>query len=531
MKIFQIFMVVGVVLGMQCTPPKTNEYTLKVSSDSIYQTIDGFGASDAWRFQFVGKNWPMEKREKIADWLFSSDVDEKGNPKGIGLSIWRFYLATGTTEQGEASGIPSIWRRGESFLSPDGNWDWTKYEGQRWFLKAAQKRGVPKYLAFTIAPLVQYAKNGKGFGTKGVSNFNILPGKEKEYAAYLANVLEYFKKNEGLEFDYLSPFNEPQWDWEKGTQEGTPAKNEELYEYVKLLSEEFVRLKLKTQIVPGEAAKIDYLYKTVGKDDRRDNQIETFFSPSSPNYIGNFKNVAPIISGHSYFTVWPVSEQIKSRKALAEKLKSVNPNLGYWQSEYCILENNDEIGQGNKRDLGMSTALFVARIIHNDLTICNAQSWQWWTAITESDYKDGLIYLDSGTEQKVGQMGDHITSMQFDGTARDSKLMWALGNYSRFVRPGMQRVQAELSNETGIDPNHEKIMVSAYSSPDKKNLVIVLVNIEPVGLKINASLKGNTMKGLMYLTSEDKNLGVSKILGPNIEIPARSVATLCYQSE
>lgn len=531
MKVFRILLTVGVVLGIGCTTPKAKEYTLKINPEIKYQTIDGFGASDAWRCQFVGKNWPVEKREQIADWLFSSDVDEKGNPKGIGLSIWRFYLAAGTTEQGEKSGIPSPWRRGESFLSPEGKWDWTKYEGQRWFLKAAQKRGVPKYLAFTIAPPVQFAKNGKGFGTKGVSSFNILPGKDKDYAAYLANVLEYFRNNEGIEFDYLSPFNEPQWDWEKGSQEGTPAKNEELFSFVKYTSEELSQRKLKTLIVPGEAAKIDYLYKTVGKDDHRDNQIEFFFSPSSPNYIGNFDHVAPIISGHSYFTVWPVSEQIESRKALAEKLKSVKPNLGYWQSEYCILENNDEVGQGNKRDLGISTALFVARIIHNDLTICNARSWQWWTAITESDYKDGLIFLDSGTEQKVGQMGDHIQSMQFDGTARDSKLMWALGNYSRFVRPGMQRVQAELTNETGIGANHEKIMVSAYSSPDTKNLVIVLVNIEPVGLKINASLKGNTMKGLMYLTSEDKNLGVSKILGPNIEIPARSVATLCYTFE
>jgi len=212
-------------------------------------------------------------------------------------------------------------------------------------------------------------------------------------------------------------------------------------------------------------------------------------------------------------------------------MKSVNPNLGYWQSEYCILENNDEVGQGNKRDLGMPTALFVARIIHNDLTICNAKSWQWWTAITESDYKDGLVCIDSGTAEKPGEMGDHIESLKYDGTARDSKLMWALGNYSRFVRPGMQRVQAELTNETGIDPNQEKMMVSAYSSPDKKNLVVVIVNVEPVGLKINATLKDNPMKGLMYLTSEDKNLEPSEIVGQNIEIPARSVATLCFKME
>jgi hypothetical protein len=113
--------------------------------------------------------------------------------------------------------------------------------------------------------------------------------------------------------------------------------------------------------------------------------METFFAESSPLYIGNLPNMANIISAHSYFTVWPVDSQIVKRQRLSQKMQAVNPETGYWQSEYCILENNDEVGQGNKRDLGMATALFVARIIHNDLTLCNARSWQWWTALTQFD--------------------------------------------------------------------------------------------------------------------------------------------------
>ena len=70
-----------------------------------YQTIDGFGGSDAWRCQFVGKNWPPAKRERIADLLFSRETDDRGNPRGIGLSIWRFYLSAGTAEQGGDSDI------------------------------------------------------------------------------------------------------------------------------------------------------------------------------------------------------------------------------------------------------------------------------------------------------------------------------------------------------------------------------------------------------------------------------------------
>src|SRR5680860_23758 len=63
---------------------ETKIITLNVDEKKIYQTIEHFGASDAWSSQFVG-NWPVEKKEAIADLLFSQDFDETGNPKGIGL--------------------------------------------------------------------------------------------------------------------------------------------------------------------------------------------------------------------------------------------------------------------------------------------------------------------------------------------------------------------------------------------------------------------------------------------------------------
>ena len=55
---------------------------VRIDPEVSYQTIDGFGASDAWRCQFVGKNWPLEKRQRIADLLFSQQMDADGNPKG-----------------------------------------------------------------------------------------------------------------------------------------------------------------------------------------------------------------------------------------------------------------------------------------------------------------------------------------------------------------------------------------------------------------------------------------------------------------
>jgi len=125
----------------------TNSLQVTCNPEVTYQVMDGFGASDAWRAQFVGKNWPIEKRDHIADLLFSREFDQDGNPKGIGLSIWRFYLSAGTAEQGDDSQIGSSsnpWRRGECFLSADGSYNWSRLEGQRWFLEAAKERDVER---------------------------------------------------------------------------------------------------------------------------------------------------------------------------------------------------------------------------------------------------------------------------------------------------------------------------------------------------------------------------------------------------
>ena len=150
---------------------------------------------------------------------------------------------------------------------------------------------------------------------------------------------------------------------------------------------------------------------TIGQvSDGRDDQARFFFSEDSPFYIGDLPNVEKTITAHSYFSVWPISNQVEYRQMVNKAIASANPELKYWQSEYCILQKNDEIKGGSKRDLGMPTALYVARIMHNDMVLTNATSWQWWTAISQVDFKDGLVYLDDGA--KVDFKSE---SVKFDG--------------------------------------------------------------------------------------------------------------------
>ena len=97
-----------------CTLAKTIKVNINLSQ--TYQTIHSFGASDCWSIKYLGKNWPEAKRNEIADLLFSKDFDVNGNPKGIGLSMWRTNIGAGSYEQGNASNISSDWRREECYL-------------------------------------------------------------------------------------------------------------------------------------------------------------------------------------------------------------------------------------------------------------------------------------------------------------------------------------------------------------------------------------------------------------------------------
>jgi O-glycosyl hydrolase len=138
-----------------------------------------------------------------------------------------------------------------------------------------------------------------------------------------------------------------------------------------------------------------------------------------------------------------------------------------------------------------------------------------------------LVYLDSGTGNSPGEMGDRLKSLQTDGTARDSKLMWALGNYSRFVRPEMVRIEAQPDDRTDLLAQSVGLQVSAYKELNGLKIVLVIVNHNANDQKI--SLDGLQTKGRkikMYVTDQARNLAKTAISPENISIPARAVSTI-----
>jgi O-glycosyl hydrolase len=479
------------------------------------QTMENFGASDGWTCKFIG-NWAnTQKKNQIADYLFSTDTSSNGQPKGIGLTLWRFNIGAGSIEQGAASGIPDEFRREECFLKTDGTYDWTKQAGAQWFLSAAKQRGLNNFLAFTLSPPVQYTINNKAYGT-GTSQYNLQIGSSGVFSDFLVNVVQHFNQT-GFNFNYLSVFNEPQYNWGNNSpsQEGSGASNKDMADLIKVLAPKLKQANSITKIQMGETATWDYI--------KNNGLISAFFNSNSNNYIGNLPNLDNSFSAHSYFTTCPDNTLVSTRKDALSAKNQVNSNLRLWQSEFGIL--GDICGNFNAypKNTTIDYGLYVAKVIHSDLTYANVSAWQWWLGVSPYNYSDALVYINDLSG------GYNLNSIKTDGIVSDSKQLWCLGNYSRFIRPGMIRIGASLTTVKDDNSAAATQMVSAYKDKVSKKFVIVIINMESIGKKFvidNSSINLTNNNLAMYTTNDVSSLAKSRVDANNILIPGKSVVTL-----
>ena len=450
-------------LLMLATAMGCQAQTFTIQTSTPRQTIQHFGASDAWSMQFIGL-WDNEaEQQKIADWLFSTENDAQGQPRGIGLSVWRFNLGAGSAEQGDASQI-NPGTRTECFLKADGTYDWTKQPGQRKFLRMAKERGVPHFLAFLNSAPVYFTQNGLATNTGRGGTINLKNDCYDDFAKFMATAVKGIEEHDGIHFDYLCPVNEPDghWNWLGPKQEGSPATNREIARLVRETGKAFKKQGLSTQIIVDESSDLRCMLATYMR---------------------------------------------KIREELRDTIAKYG--LKFWQTELCIMGNDEEIGGGGGYDFSMKTALYVARVIHHDLVFADAESWSWWRSVG-GDYKDGLIRVYSRDGMKSGY-------------AVDSRLMWALGNYSRFIRPGA--VRYEVSSSADFDPYG--VMCSAYRNADG-SWVVVAINysedLKPLSLGFSDASKAQWQ---MYRTSDvsGETLKPVGVTSGAVKLAPRSITT------
>lgn len=407
-----------------------------ISPQKKYQKIEGFGVSGAWWAQDVG-GW--SNLGEILDYLFDKQ-------KGIGLTIYRYNVGAGP----KYHNVNDPWRRTECFEVAPGKYDWSRDKNAQKALFEAVKRGVDTVILFANSPPGRMTKNGYTSGDfSGGSNFKT--GMEKEFAKFLCDVAEYFIKK-GIPVKYLSPINEPQWNW-KENQEGCHYTVEEAYRVAKALVVEIKRRKLKVKpsfIESGKWYDPDYTFKMY-------------------ELLTNDKEIREMMDHFAVHSYWSNEFDKKIAKDFFDKTKF---KLPLHMTEWCQMESG--------RDLGMGGALKLAKTLHEDLTILSVSSWQHWLAVSCYDYNDGLIYVDKNTHKYY-----------------IAKRLWAFGNWSRYIRPGYIRIDAKSESDD------TDLLVSSFISPDNKKIVTVIVNQANERKEIRFS--GISYKTVEVIETNEKN--------------------------
>ena len=132
----------------------------------------------------------------------------------------------------------------------------------------------------------------------------------------------------------------------------------------------------------------------------------------------------------------------------------------FWETEIYDTDTQE--------DPGMGSALRIAKLIHEALTIANMNAWHYWW-MKESGADNGAIWDK--------------------GTGKPSKRLWIMGNWSRYARPGFVRVDATVAPASGVT-------VSAFRDSLLSRVVIVAINNNSGNTSQDFSISGTSPKKL-----------------------------------
>ncbi|WP_330308166.1 MULTISPECIES: glycoside hydrolase [unclassified Streptomyces] len=437
------------------------------------QTIDNIGASGAWWVNDL-ENFDPKVQARVAKLLFSS--------KGLDLSNYRYNIGGG----GTAVTTPS--RAPEDFLNSDGTYDWSKDKGGRTFLKYAAQYGVEDLVAFVNSAPAAWKTNSQSCGGY------LKAENTADFAKYVADVTDHFAK-QGAKFDYISPFNEPNNSFDSCGQEGMLVPVDQRDDIVRALGAEQRARHQKTGIIADESS------STVSFN----TEVPQWISqPGTAQYVSK-------LAHHTYNN--PGDDQ---RAKIYETSKSVGKQS--WSTEICCFGKGGT-GWAQEYDPTIDGGLNLSSIIYKDFATAHDSAFQWWVALSEmigSDpyaknddgWNDGLIYYDPNYATNGNQ------------TLYFTKRYYALGQYSKFVKPG-----AVAHNVTGAPSG---VDVTSY---DRKGKWVVVVNNHnttdtALNLHFNSKTPGRVAQAVRTSATEDW----ANVAGPSVGKDGQVSATLAARS-
>ncbi|KAI9158053.1 carbohydrate-binding module family 1 protein [Paramyrothecium foliicola] len=356
--------------------------SLTVNVGTTYQTIDGFGFSQAFgrasEFQQVSES----TRKYALDLLFSTTT-------GAGFSIIRNRIGSGGNGDSILPASP-----GSPSATPKYTWD-RNDRGQFWFTQQAVAYGVKTIYAdaWSAPGFMKTSGNeatpGYLCGTTGRSCSS--GDWRQAYANFLAQYVKFYKQ-EGITITHLGFLNEP--DYQVSYSQMQISSNaQEAISFIPTLSDTLKSAGLSNVVITCCDA---VGWKT------QSTFTTNLVNGGSTKYLG-------VITGHSYS---------------ADPTNLSQTNLPKW---------NTEAGTGGSYPL--VTTWYANGALNEGMTWANKLA----DAIVNAQLSAYLYW--EGFEKNQQQSGSHLIDSADGNSMTISGIFWAFAMWSRHIRPGAKRVQ------------------------------------------------------------------------------------------
>jgi len=453
---------------------------VKIGYNDLKQEIDGFGGSNAWTRL---PRYPNTAKE-LVKLLFSKT-------EGMGFSILRNRIPFRESVPGDDHNhFDGFLTRNDDYtysytVNADGtktfNLDWSSWDLHSTkelidLIKGLENSGPEKLVVMSVpwSPpnnrVTRWKEDITGVSSR--TNYAMNWGRPEiwgrlkrayynDYADLLADYVSNFEKNMGAPLSILSVQNEPNWkaDWECCYWNGT-----DLRDFIKILGQRFPA----KGITFGEGG-------------------ISIMMPEFENFNINFNDmIKPSIDDpqseklitHIALHQYNAQNDGSSRAGAREFPEITATGKRFWQTE--VSGSGSAVPKGT----GIANALFYARMVHWDLTFTQTNAflyWWLWTSSGTSEYPGALVFID-------------------DDEIKPAHRLYAMGQYSRFIRPTWIRIGCEYDQLAGV-------YISAYRSKDTGEIAIVAINETITPASVSFDLDGAEFSHLeIWRTSENEKL-------------------------
>ncbi len=333
--------------------------------------------------------------------------------------------------------------------------------------------------AWTPPPTWKTTNNKNGSGD-GYDSNKLDPSHYQDYANYLADFVDLMAQN-SVPLLGVSPANEPDY---TATWDGAQWTPDDLTKFIgQNLGPTFAQRCPSVKIITPDTASWP--------------NCDMYLTPLLADSTAN--GYVPVVATHPYSAGnWDYTKPQQNGKE-------------FWETEW-----SQENMNGDTPDPSMTSAIDMAQHIHDHLTIANMNAWNWWAIyITADDLK-------SGDQAKVRENPALIQPDKDMGDSYMFKRGYALGNWSKFVRPGFQRIDATDNPTAGV-------LIEAYRD-SSFHIAIIAINTNSGTVTQKFIINGTSVDSLTpWVTSPDDDLAAKSSFtasdGFTYELPGQSVVT------